>query len=216
MSAKQTLLTSIIEEETKRLEDAVRDVKALLQYQNEYFTSEYVGRIRTLTYRLLTCRQDVLYDALGYSSRNDYCYFRMWGSDVVTKPVARMEFVRFFVSHEILDDGEPGVAYYTLRPKDPTRPLWEGIENPRSCGPEEPGATPYFHSHIDTLREDFPEAKWLDSERALEVLDSLEEKHQQTLKNIEYLHPNDKTRHNLNKTEQLMLDLANEIQKETN
>ena len=161
-----------------RWEHAVEDMTRLLNYRNDapgaqghyYSSPEHIAAVREVTRRLLTCDGMVRFYLLGGTlygrPEAKYTYY----PDVCNEdPCSLMEFIRFFVSHELLDDGEPGLAFYKRQDR-----VGECVP----CGPDDPDAQPYFHRCVDVLRDDYPNAQWLSVELALEVLTKTEEEHE--------------------------------------
>lgn len=98
----------------------------------------------------------------------DQVRFRAYGLDVPGlagfpapyRPFEIIEDALCMVGYQILDDGEPGVAYYRQ----------DGSGCQEICGPEHDGARPYFHRNLDALRRAYPDAAALTVELGLEVL----------------------------------------------
>jgi len=121
--------------------------------------------VRKVARRFFSISDSALYGALGsfshgFGVKNVYGYGAYMPNDIL----GLMDFVTFFVGHEILDDGEPGIGYYRLGDFE------KGEEFYVICGSDHPGATPYFHNCIDLLRDTYPDAKWCTLEKALETL----------------------------------------------
>jgi hypothetical protein len=163
--------------ESDRWDKAVRNVSRFLNYSRRvcpHFqvtaeTDAEDAMVREVTLRLFTVCDQTRFQAFG--GLEDGFGIKMGGYGFVSsQPVEMLEFVRFFVGHELLDDGIPGVGYYrhnSFASPDPyTR-----------CGKNDHGARPYFHRNIDGLREEYPDSEYLTLERALEVLNFYEDEH---------------------------------------
>lgn len=163
---------------SKRWDDALKGARRFFEYDNPAWSTKHSQRVRELAHALLSSRD--LYELLGGLEEsfdikmNGYLEYAHGG------PVARLEFVRFFIGHEILDDGEPGLAYYrnTITDKGWTGGMFA------LCGPEHPKAMPYFHRHLDTLREDYPDAEGLSLEVALRAVAAHASRHPKTAEGI--------------------------------
>ena len=147
--------------------DACRDVRRFLCYDRG-------AEVRELARLLMSCTGATRYFALG-GLEDGFC-IKLGGYSgrlPHDDPCALMEFISFFVGHEILDDGEPGVGYYRYAHLD------EKAESHITfvrCGKDDDGAEPYFAGSIDLLREDYPDAERLDVEGAIEILQFYEAK----------------------------------------
>lgn len=115
----------------KRFERAVAQALPKLTHPN--------ATIREVARQLLWLPLDILYRAFGRNYE--------WGYDYGDDVLGRLEFVRFFVGHELLDDGFPGVLWLTNKSATPCEPF-----------------TPDSHRSITPWRE-------LASERGLTVTD---------------------------------------------
>jgi hypothetical protein len=124
----------------------------------KYFCSKYGAKYSEIIYRILTTQ--VLYAAKG--EFNDYGYHTNWEAG----PLARMEFLVFFVGHELLDNGDPGLGWHRYRYEDGKMKM---------CDENDLGAEPFWH----TCHEILPAgSKHLYEEEVLWVLD-WHEKHEE-------------------------------------
>lgn len=168
MTIIDTLKAASIEAADKRWEEAIAGARRFFRYDNPHGlaepNAEHDAKVRELAHALLSTRD--LYSVLG--GMEDSFRLKMNGYPGYSygPPVSRLEFIRFFIGHEILDDGEPGVGYYrsTIGDEKQTSDMFA------RCGPDHPRAQPYFHRSIDLLRQDYPDAEWLSLDRALEIL----------------------------------------------
>jgi len=131
----------------KRFVKEFERLKELAVYDN--------NRYNEIIYRILSCRADVLYDAIGAQGQNGYGHMINWE----TGPLSRMEFLTFFVAHELLDDGDPGVGWHKYDQK-------EGTMKP--CAEDERRSKPFWHCCHEILP---PGSKHLYEDEVIWVLD---------------------------------------------
>jgi hypothetical protein len=176
MTALTTLKTKYITEMEKAWEYSVRKIRELLNYDRATLYKGFQATdksraadalVRKLAKRLFTVsdstRQSVWLGGVEYGFG-----IVMHSYGPAYSVVSLMDLVDFFVGHEILDDGEPCVAYYrnTMRDKPRKSNLWE------RCGKDAEGAMPYFHRSYETAsKEGFGKPERLTAEKALEVLE---------------------------------------------
>ena len=147
-----TTLAKLRDQHVKAAEDqwgaAVEDVKYLLNYKDE--------DVRKLTKMLIALDGSIRFKVFG-----GMYYQKIHAYGPAFEPCSILEQIRYLVLCEILDDGEPGIAYA----------VYDSHEGAFvSCSPDKENAFPYFYQGIDYLRETNPEAKCLNIERAIEVL----------------------------------------------
>lgn len=147
MQAHDALYAQHMAAAQERWQNAVEDVKSYLNHTDVL--------VRRVAVRLLTIDSHSLWCVLGADTPALHGYAPPY------TPVARMEFVCFFVGHELLDDGDPGVGYYR----------YGRFGDRVLCAADAEGAIPYFHSRVDTLRRTYPNAELLTADRALEILE---------------------------------------------
>ena len=179
MSTQDDLKAAHIAAADKRWEDAVRDAHRYLTYDRVERHPDFEAtdetraadaKVRKLTRLLFTVHDSTRHSALGGIEYNFGIEMDGYGPQVPHDLCGLMEFVRWFIGHEILDDGEPGIGYFRSTIGDETR-----TSDPFArCGKDHPKAQPYFHRNIDRLRADYPESKWLGVDGAIEVLEFYE------------------------------------------
>lgn len=147
MQAHDALYAQYMAAAQERWQHAVEDVKPYLNHTD--------ALVRRVAARLLTIDSQALWCALGADTSALHGYAPPY------TPIACMEFVSFFVGHELLDDGDPGVGHYR----------YGRFGDRVLCAVDAEGATPYFHSRVETLRRTYPGAELLTTERALEILE---------------------------------------------
>lgn len=115
-----------------------------------------------LALRLLVLRDHVFWDVFGVSAEHGYRQ-----ALAVTSPIERLEFVKFFVGHELLDDGDPALAWCTVDlDNDGRYPQY------KLCKEDEHRAKPYFHSCQEVTAEKWEDrAPHLRPDKALWALD---------------------------------------------
>jgi len=164
----------------ERWNDAVAGAMRFFHYENKspgaqgtyYADPKHIKAVRAFARRFLEVDGMVRFYLLGgpYYGRpeSQFTYYNEVSNE---DPCSLLEFLRFFIGHELLDDGEPGLAFHKRSDSPDVFWGWE------PCGPDDPDAEPWFHRSIDHLREDYPDAQWLSVELALEVLNAADEKH---------------------------------------
>jgi len=168
-----------IKQADDRWEDAVQGVRRFLTYDrrshygdNDYFnTPEAIredAKVREVTRLLMTANGQTLFHLLGGLSQGFGIKMDSYSSYWTEDPCGLMEFIRFFVGHELLDDGDPGIGYY--------RSTRGGAETFVLCGPDDEGAQPYFHRSVEFLRKDYPDAKLLCVDDTIRILKDAEQK----------------------------------------
>jgi hypothetical protein len=155
MTVAKQLKQAHLDKEEARWDDVIARVKKLLNCSDQ----EEAAQIRELTECLLTMPSHARYRVLGCEDP------RLNGFQVPYHPIEILEFVPYFVSYYILDDGEPGVGYH----------YYDLYESHVLCEPEHPQAEPYFHQNIERLRKKYPDAKWLTLQLALEIVKQVTE-----------------------------------------
>jgi len=127
--------------------------------------------VRELVKRLLTSR--VLHFAAG-SVTSKYGYSHA----IYDSPLNRMEWVVFFVGHEILDDGDPALAWHRM---DHDGSLIEKLD----CKKTDEGAMPYWHCCQEITAKKWEDrAEHLTPELAIWTLDYYEEREEERIKMI--------------------------------
>ena len=120
MTALDTFKKNHMTAADTRWEQAVLDARRLLTYDRardygERFASEGSVRedaaVRKLARLFFSVRRQNLWYALGGIETGFGIKMNGYGSQVPYKTCDLMEFLRFFIGHELLDDGTPGVAY---------------------------------------------------------------------------------------------------------
>jgi hypothetical protein len=125
------------------------------------------GDYKEIIRRLLTTR--CFHDAAG--SLNKHGYDNQFGCD---GPLSRMEFLNFFIGHELLDDGDPGVGWHKYNLDtgehemcDPPKCLKPGFHRYDASDPNW-NAKPFWHCCHEILP---PGSKHLYEDEVLWVLD---------------------------------------------
>lgn len=189
--------------EEARWNGAVLDMIRLLCYDNKHWPAKHSEMVRELTYELLISRD--IHSLIG---GHEYAYdvkFDGYLSEYPYGPIRLMEFINFFVGHEILDDGYPGVGYFR----------WVNLEVER-CGKDDDGAQPYFHRNYELLAKDYPDAEPLGLENALEVVRFYSDRRPKSADDLAAFHHrrgDDHVDYQLNGTEddKIMFAMANEL-----
>lgn len=179
MNALEARKAAHIAKADDRWEDACRDARRFLCYDRgasypdraDLMTEgckAHDAKVRELARLLMSCTGTTRYHAFGGLEDGFRIKLDGYGGYIpYDDPCALMEFIRFFVGHEILDDGEPGIGYYRhARFDDEAERHLTFVR----CGKDDEGAEPYFARNIDLLRADYPDSKWLDVEDAIEIL----------------------------------------------
>lgn len=142
------------------------------QFKDPVYVAEDAA-VRALTKRFFTVAPHVLWEALGSSlDEEKHCYSHMHTYTLLDL----MDFLSFFIGHELLDDGFPGIGYYRHLPMNERT----SRSNYVRCSKTHPKAIPFFHSNADVMRdtETYDEKpEHLDLDNALKVLNLLEIKH---------------------------------------
>lgn len=145
-----------LKSENKRWEENLNGIKYLLTYPEE--------NVRILTKKILTMAHQDRHCMFGGLS--DGFGIKMDGYEEIPYNLCDlMDFIGFFVSHEILDDGNPGIGYYRS-----TIGEERGGDIFVLCTANDKDAAPYFCRSMEILSKRDPNAKYLTIERALEVL----------------------------------------------
>ena len=146
-----------LKETMREWDDIVSSTQRLLHYDD--------SSIRALTYRLLSVNHMTRFYVLGgqFIGRPELAKYS-YGS--VHNPFEIMNFVSFFVGHEIIDDGDPAVGYYNLGP----------YGNPVLCPPGTKDAKAFFHTSHEVLSKTY---RWDNTEHlnaavALRILNEYE------------------------------------------
>lgn len=165
MSIIDTFKENHIREESERFDDALNGIKYLLNYKSKYEDEKLV---QELTEKIL-CLRDVSKYAMFGSLNNN-----LSGYNIGFTPIRQMEELRHFISHEIIDDGDPGIGYY----KQENR--LSLVEIP--CLKEDRGARPYFHRSFEKLLKFDPKAEYCSIENALKVVQFYIDEEARTIK----------------------------------
>ena len=142
--ASKHLKAALIKKAEKRWDDAYKDALVLFRHRDL--------EVRQLAHALCSMRRHDFWTILGgMESLNTYEEYR-YG-----EAVGRLEFIKFFIGHELLDGGCPGLSYYFHHhvPKFPG-----GVSKMH----------PYFHRNHDLLIDTEPSATPLCVTTTLEVL----------------------------------------------
>ena len=146
-----TAIDKLIECETKLIkhetDKAVIELKPLIQHRDPL--------IQRLTKELLVTDRSILYGALGSLTKYGYI---CWD----TNPLSWLQFITQFIHYDILDDGDPGIAYTKYDMK---------LGSFVYCKSNARRAEPVFHQSLEMLRETYPDAKVLTPARALEIIE---------------------------------------------
>lgn len=159
-----------------RFDEALKGIRLRLNYDRSTYypnfkateqTRLHDAKVRKLTRLLLTCDESILCSVL---SGNEYGFdFETFGYrfDEYGPGICElMEFIDFFVGHEILDDGIPGLGYYRRVIFEP-----ENTDGPfLLCDKSHGDAEPYFCRDIEWLRERFPQAETLNLDNAISAI----------------------------------------------
>ena len=166
MSVQADLKATHLRHEAERWDDAVGKVRELLRSRSRI--------VREVTHRFFTVSSSTRFSVFGGAEYGHGIKLHGYVNQMAYSPVALMEFIQFFVNHELLDDGEPGVGYYRSTLGDQKR-LGEWLVR---CSKAHPKAQPYFHRSTEVLREEGYDEDYetLTPERALEILDWYEER----------------------------------------
>jgi len=125
-------------------------------------------KVRRLAHALCSMREHDFWTVIGAEEKVlSYQEYNYGGA------LSRLDFIRFFIGHEILDDGEPALAYFTH-------------SHVRVMLGREPTKHPYFHRKIGVLHETEPNAPWLTVDLALAVLQSFVDDRPRRLKAIRH------------------------------
>jgi len=227
MSALSDHKQALLAQTADRWEKAVQGARRLLTYDRARDHGpdfedcrEEDTAVRALAYRMFTCRRHTLFEVLGGVESgfgiklNGYC------ADVPHGSVVRlMDFVGFFISHELLDDGIPGIGYYRNTLGDEERSSNTFVR----CGKDHPKAKPYFARDIDVLREEGYDEKpeMLCVQSALDIINRIEKQkddrkvkirgHMARLKERAFFDLDDLTALELTEEEKALAKLADEI-----
>jgi len=192
MNAIEARKAAFMKAADNRWESACRDARRFLCYDRglEYpdradLATEgekaHDAKVRELARLLMSCTGTTRYHAFGGLEDGFRVKMDGYGSYIPYEdPCALMEFIRFFVGHEILDDGEPGIGYYRSTIGDEERSHIDFVR----CAPDHPKAQPYFHRNVDMLRQEYPESKYLDVDDAIEILRFYEAKQAQRIEGM--------------------------------
>lgn len=148
--------------EAERWEKAASNVAKLLQDKDP--------RVRELTERLLLIDGQGLFNAFGgitygFGIKID-SYYDEVGSGCL---VLYFEFIKRFITCEILDDGDPGIGYFRYSLFDETDD--DDLSTYKMCKADEEGAKPYFCRHTETLyKAGLGDGRGVTLEQAIEVL----------------------------------------------
>lgn len=169
MTLQETFKKAHLEKESKRWDEAVENVRRLLTDREK--------NIRALTYRLLSIDHMTRYYVLGgewYMRRGvvaDYTY------GPVYEVCGLLEFIHFFVGHEILDDGDPAVAYYRSTDNGPV------LVNPNEVDDR---TKVFFHRSHEVLAKTYgwENTEHLHEDNALAILNDYERKRARKMRRV--------------------------------
>lgn len=152
----ETLKAKHMAEANSQWKDAVDRIRDLLNHQSL--------NVRTLTARLLTVPSATQYAMFGGEDRHEKMLSYPWLS--FARGCSWLEGVAQFIGHDILDDGDPGIGFMRN----------DSHEGFTPCSKDHEQAQPYIHRCVEVLRHTMPDAKLLQVESTLEVLDWYEAK----------------------------------------
>lgn len=150
MSASQELLNSHLAAAKIQWNDAFAAIRKELNNTDP--------KVRELARRLMTLDSHTRYAVFG---GDPYARLGGYERNLSSDPCSVMATVAQFLSYDIRDDGSPGVGYMR----------YDQYDGFVLCAKDHEDARPFFHNNIDTLRDTYPDAAYLDEDRALEVLD---------------------------------------------
>lgn len=137
---------------------AVHVIRGLLTYN---LRLPFGAEVRKLTHLLMTSDEGILDQVFGGRAID----FELgYGGAKTHSPIRFMEQIGHFVSHEILDDGTPGIGYYR-------RSKAHRFDR---CLSDADGARAYFHRRIEDLFAFDPSAEVLTLKSAISILEALE------------------------------------------
>lgn len=160
----------------KRFDEAIETLRIRLNYDRAVFyrgftatdaTREHDAKARKLARLILTCSEGTRHSVFGGIEYGFGITLNAYSGQMGYDLCSLMEFIGYFIGHEILDDGEPGLGYYRSTVGDKERTADTFVR----CGPDVKGAQPYFCRSIDWLREDYPEAEWLSLDGAIAAIE---------------------------------------------
>jgi hypothetical protein len=171
MSTFAAQKTAHLKKAENRWDDAVQRARR--------FLTDPSPDIRELARLMLTASGQTMYSVLGGMEYGFGIAMNGYVDHSSEDLCSRMEFIGYFIGHELLDDGEPGIAYY--RATD-----WEEETSDTyvTCGPDHENAQPYFHRNVDILRQEYPEAKLLNVRDAIWVIQKHEQDRLETAASI--------------------------------
>lgn len=157
--------------EAARWEAAVRGIQPYLVNRTP--------EVHKLTRLMMTASSSTLYGVLGGMETGFDITMNGYGMVSGMDPISLMEFLQFFIGHEILDDGDPGIGYYrSPRSEENTHETFV------RCSGDHPDARPYFHSNIELLRKEYPDSKRLRLEDAIEIIEGYEQRRREMAASI--------------------------------
>lgn len=152
---------------SKALEWELNEVKT--RYENgvkwivDHLMSSYTSPLEKEAIRKLLSSA-VLVPACGnYTNKWGYVSDNNGNSASLDTPLGRLEFLRFFVGHELFDDGDPGIGYYRYNDRQDSDEASFFI----TCEKDEPGAKPFFHRCWELLP---PGSQHLHEQEVLDIL----------------------------------------------
>lgn len=153
-----------LESAGRQWDDAVEQIRDLLQYQHS--SENLSSQVREVTRLLFEVSGQTRYAVFGGIEDGFSLSLGGYHSQLGYDLLSYMEFVSWFVRHELLDDGNPGVGYYrNLLWEDPS-----SVQTFTTCGPDHPEGIPYFARDVDVLRGRWPGSKMLHLDGAIEIL----------------------------------------------
>lgn len=159
MTAHDLILTLETERAEKNYADSLERVKRHVTYAS----------VRDLIFKMLLSPE--LDSAMGSLSSDGY-------RDSVEHPIDRIAFVAYFVGHEILDDGDPGVCWHKYGGGMCSTTML-------LCDPGDIRGQPFFFRNRDRLAVDgVSELECLTAEKALWVLDWHEKRREKVIANM--------------------------------
>lgn len=187
MSTLENLKAEHLAGEAKTWDEAIARIRELLHYDRnrmyarpDYaFDSEgdraYDASVREVTRKLLTTKDLTLFYVLGgwRNCLDSDAEFHTYGMHYGV--LNTLQFMKFFIGHELLDDGFPGVAYFRNTRFDERGKTKDHVR----CPKDHPDAMPYFHRCCDTMRQEMlfgEEPEPLSIDACIRILDWYEER----------------------------------------
>jgi len=177
---KDSAEEGILKIEVASLEDRVFQLREHIRRTFSGGTPERNAELRNLLTRLISTEQ--FFELFGCGNEYGYVYAQAYGPG---NPVEFLEFLMFFIGHELLDDGSPGIGWHRYArggvcSVGKARQKWVGnhVLNTKCCLENGPGAKPFVIAN----RDDYPKPNNLANiKEVLAVLDWLEDYHKEFL-----------------------------------